>query len=116
VCCYTAVEIIGDVVSSCQPMRVPLPSDVVMVRECRCGHDGSVLVTDVASVLACGNNEHNKLGLNQRQGFLMAMKNIFNKVPGYVLLQTCVMFNLVSLLCFVMLNFDLQFWLIISLQ
>ena len=39
-----------------------------------------MLLTDVGSVLACGNNEHNKLGLNQRQGFLMAMKNIFNKV------------------------------------
>ena len=51
-----------------------------MVRDCRCGHDGSALITDVASVLACGNNEHNKLGLNERQGFLMAMKNIFNKV------------------------------------
>ena len=61
-------------------MKVPLPSENVMVRDCRCGHDGSALITDVASVLACGNNEHNKLGLNERQGFLMAMKNIFNKV------------------------------------
>jgi len=68
------------VIDSCQPMKVPLPSDNVVVRECRCGCDGSALITDVASVLACGNNEHNKLGLNQRQGFLMAMKNMFNKV------------------------------------
>ena len=67
-------------ICSCQPMKVPLPSDNVVVRECRCGSDGSALITDVASVLACGNNEHNKLGLNQRQGFLMAMKNMFNKV------------------------------------
>ena len=67
-------------VSSCRPVKVPLPSDNVVVRDCRCGHDGSALITDVASVLACGNNEHNKLGLNERQGFLMAMKNIFNKV------------------------------------
>ena len=52
----------------------------VCVRECRCGLDGTILLTEVGSVLACGNNEHNKLGLNQRQGFLMAMKNIFNKV------------------------------------
>jgi len=65
---------------SCRPVKVPLPSDNVAVRDCRCGHDGSALITDVASVLACGNNEHNKLGLNERQGFLMAMKNIFNKV------------------------------------
>ena len=45
-----------------------------------------MLLTDVGSVLACGNNEYNKLGLNQRQGFLMAMKNIFNKVA---LIQDC---------------------------
>jgi len=67
-------------VCSCKPMTVPLPSDNVVVRDCRCGYDGSALITDVASVLACGNNEHNKLGLNQRQGFLMSMKNMFNKV------------------------------------
>ena len=60
-------------------MKVPL-EEGVRVRESRCGVDGSMLLTDVGGVLACGCNEHNKLGLNQRQGFLMAMKNIFNKV------------------------------------
>ena len=55
-------------------------TESVCVRSVRCGVDGTVLLTEVGSVLACGNNEHNKLGLNQRQGFLMAMKNIFNKV------------------------------------
>ena len=61
-------------------MEVTLPECDVVVRECRAGCDGSVLITDVGSVLACGSNEHNKLGLNQRQGFLMTMKNMFNKV------------------------------------
>jgi len=70
-------------VHSSQPMKVPLPSENVVVRHCRCGYDGSALITDVASVLACGNNEYNKLGLNQRQGFLMSMKNMFNKVWMY---------------------------------
>jgi len=70
-------------------MKVPLPSDDVVVRDCRCGYDGSALITDVASVLACGNNEYNKLGLNQRQGFLMAMKNIFNKVQLSRMLNVC---------------------------
>ena len=63
----------------CQPMEVSF-QDTVCVRDVRCGQDGTMLITDVGSVLACGNNEYNKLGLNQRQGFLMAMKNIFNKV------------------------------------
>ena len=68
-------------VCSYQPMKVELTAgEAVSVRECRCGADGTMLLTEVGSVLACGNNEHNKLGLNQRQGFLMAMKNIFNKV------------------------------------
>lgn len=55
-------------------------ADPVAVVDCRAGIDGTALLTDVGSVLACGNNDFNKLGLNQRQGFLMAMKNIFNKV------------------------------------
>ncbi len=55
-------------------------ADKVCVRDVRCGRDGTMLLTDVGSVLACGNNEQNKLGLNARQGFLMAMKNIFTKV------------------------------------
>ena len=54
--------------------------DSVSVRDVKCGYDGTMLMTDAGSVLACGNNEFNKLGLNQRLGFLMVMKNIFNKV------------------------------------
>lgn len=74
----------------CTPQQVTF-SDTVMVRDVRCGPDGTMLLTDVGSVLACGNNEHNKLGLNNRQGFLMAMKNIFNKVriSFHVLIGKC---------------------------
>ena len=63
---------------SCQPQEVQF-TEKVHVRDCRCGRDGTMLITDVRNVLACGNNEQNKLGLNQRQGFLMAMKNMFTK-------------------------------------
>ena len=69
---------------SCEPMQVVF-SDSVCVRDVRCGRDGTMLLTDVGQVLACGSNECNKLGLNARQGFLMAMKNIFTKVSsGYM--------------------------------
>lgn len=51
-----------------------------MFRDVQCGMDGTMLVTDMGGVFACGSNEYNKLGLNNRQGFLMAMKNIFTKV------------------------------------
>ena len=67
---------------SCQPMEVSF-SEKVFVRSCRCGNDGTMLLTDERSLLACGNNEYNKLGLNQRQGFLMSMKLRFNKVLGH---------------------------------
>ena len=70
----------------CQPVEVVL-SEAALVRDVRCGVDGTMLFTEVGSVLACGNNEYNKLGLNQRQGFLMAMKNIFNKVSLYFTFQ-----------------------------
>ena len=53
------------------------------MRDVKCGVDGTMFLTDVGCLLACGNNENNKLGLNNRQGFLMAMKNIFTKVIGY---------------------------------
>jgi len=51
-----------------------------LIRDVRCGVDGTMFITDVGSVYACGNNMDNKLGLNNRFGFIMAMKNIFTKV------------------------------------
>lgn len=51
-----------------------------MIRDVFCGVDGTMFLTDVGSVYACGSNSDNKLGLNNRQGFIMAMKNIFTKV------------------------------------
>ncbi len=67
------------VVCRCHPEEVTI-SEPVVFRGVRCGNDGTMLLSDVGSVFACGSNENNKLGLNNRQGFLMAMKNIFTKV------------------------------------
>jgi NIMA (never in mitosis gene a)-related kinase len=72
-------------------VKVNICEPVKMV-EARCGVDGTMLLTDMGGVFACGSNEHNKLGLNHRQGFLMAMKNIFTKVLShskYYYSQTC---------------------------
>ena len=60
-------------------MKIQIVEPVVIV-DVYCGNDGSMFLTDAGAVLACGSNRNNKLGLNNRQGFLMAMKNIFNKV------------------------------------
>ncbi|XP_072021077.1 LOW QUALITY PROTEIN: uncharacterized protein [Amphiura filiformis] len=62
----------------CEPKEVEL-ADPVFIQQVKCGMDGTMFLTDMGCLLACGNNENNKLGLNNRQGFLMAMKNIFTK-------------------------------------
>lgn len=51
-----------------------------MVREAFAGADGTMLLTDMGAVFAFGSNANNKLGLNHRQSFLMAMKHKFNKL------------------------------------
>ncbi|XP_071787892.1 uncharacterized protein [Asterias amurensis] len=68
---------LGDEEDHCEPKEVSVGQ--VFVRDVKCGVDGTMFLTDVGCLLACGNNENNKLGLNNRQGFLMAMKNIFTK-------------------------------------
>lgn len=68
---------------SCQPQELTIEEPVV-IRDVFCGVDGTMFLTDVGSVFACGSNAENKLGLNNRQGFIMAMKNIFTKVEGLV--------------------------------
>ncbi|XP_071825732.1 uncharacterized protein [Apostichopus japonicus] len=62
----------------CEPQEVTIP-EPVFIQDVKCGIDGTMFLTDVGMLLACGNNEDNKLGLNNRQGFLMAMKNMFSK-------------------------------------
>ncbi|KAJ8035610.1 Serine/threonine-protein kinase Nek8 [Holothuria leucospilota] len=62
----------------CEPQEVTVP-EPVFIQDVKCGVDGTMFLTDVGMLLACGNNEDNKLGLNNRQGFLMAMKNMFSK-------------------------------------
>ncbi|XP_012823574.1 serine/threonine-protein kinase Nek9 isoform X2 [Xenopus tropicalis] len=46
------------------PQKVEVQRDLCIVNVC-CGSDGSFLLTLTGKVLACGLNEHNKLGLNQ---------------------------------------------------
>uniref|UniRef100_A0A2C9JNN1 non-specific serine/threonine protein kinase n=1 Tax=Biomphalaria glabrata TaxID=6526 RepID=A0A2C9JNN1_BIOGL len=69
---------LGTTDSQCSPSAIHLMEHVVF-DDVQCGVDGTMLISDVGGVFACGNNENNKLGLNNRQGFLMAMKNIFTK-------------------------------------
>lgn len=61
------------------PQRVTF-SEPVNVKEVFCGESGTMFLTDIGSVWACGSNTSNRLGLNNRQGFLAALKQAFKKV------------------------------------
>ncbi|XP_067944388.1 uncharacterized protein [Watersipora subatra] len=51
----------------------------VKVKEVFCSETGTMFLTDVGSVWACGSNKNNRLGLNNRQGFFAALKKAFSK-------------------------------------
>jgi alpha-tubulin suppressor-like RCC1 family protein len=54
---------------SCSPMKVTLPNDCV-VHTLRCGGDGTAVITADGTVMTCGRNSFNKLGLVERnRGF-----------------------------------------------
>uniref|UniRef100_A0A671U6M4 non-specific serine/threonine protein kinase n=1 Tax=Sparus aurata TaxID=8175 RepID=A0A671U6M4_SPAAU len=46
------------------PMQVEIPKGAT-IASVSCGSDGTFFLTEAGKVLACGNNEFNKLGLNQ---------------------------------------------------
>ncbi|XP_041458233.1 uncharacterized protein LOC121410305 isoform X1 [Lytechinus variegatus] len=69
---------LGDEQDFCEPIEVTL-RDPVFIQEVKCGVDGTMFLTDMGCLLACGSNAYNKLGLNHRQGFLASMKNMFTK-------------------------------------
>lgn len=71
---------LGDEDNRCIPTEVTAIDDTVSIKQVRCGYDGTMFLTDTGALLACGSNANNKLGLNNRQGFLMQMKNLLNKV------------------------------------
>ncbi|XP_060708843.1 uncharacterized protein LOC132834193 [Hemiscyllium ocellatum] len=60
----------------CSPMEVSFEKQT-FIRDVKCGVDGTMFLTDTDSVLACGNNQYNKLGLNERRGLLMQMTMLF---------------------------------------
>lgn len=70
---------LGNEDSHILPQEVPF-SEPVNVREVFCGEDGTMFLTDEGIAWACGSNKNNKLGLNNRQGFIAALKHAFNPV------------------------------------
>nr|XP_019940598.1 PREDICTED: serine/threonine-protein kinase Nek9 [Paralichthys olivaceus] len=46
------------------PMQVKIPKGAI-ISSVSCGSDGTFYLTETGKVLACGNNDYNKLGLNQ---------------------------------------------------
>ncbi|XP_078097118.1 serine/threonine-protein kinase Nek8-like [Mustelus asterias] len=60
----------------CSPKEVTFEEQII-IRDVKCGLDGTMFLTDADSILACGNNQYNKLGLNERRGLLMQMTKLF---------------------------------------
>ncbi|XP_023209430.1 uncharacterized protein LOC111612447 [Centruroides sculpturatus] len=69
---------IGKEDDCCSPTPVQLADDI-FVKSVYCGINGTMFVTETGSVLACGRNDYNKLGLNEPSGFLMQMKHLMIK-------------------------------------
>ena len=70
---------LGTEESHALPQQVTF-SESVNVREVFCGNTGTMFLTDEGIAWACGSNKSNKLGLNNRQGFIAALKHAFNPV------------------------------------
>ncbi|CAL1274048.1 unnamed protein product [Larinioides sclopetarius] len=62
----------------CSPMEILLPNDVHVVQSF-CGYDGTIFLTERGTLLACGQNDYNKLGMNEQKGFLLQMKQFIAK-------------------------------------
>lgn len=58
-------------------MEIPKGATISLVS---CGSDGTFFLTEAGKVLACGNNEFNKLGLNRG---ISGLKNHPGEVVGY---------------------------------
>ena len=58
-------------------------SEPVNVKEVFGSETGTMFLTDEGIVWACGSNKNNRLGLNNRQGFLAALKQAFTKVIAF---------------------------------
>lgn len=61
--------------------QVEIPKGAVIC-SVSCGSDGTFFLTEAGKVLACGNNEFNKLGLNQG---ISGLKNHPGEVLGLIL-------------------------------
>ncbi|KAM9294341.1 serine/threonine-protein kinase Nek9 [Gastrophryne carolinensis] len=64
----------------CSPQKVEVQRGLCIVNV-SCGSDGSFLLTQSGKVLACGSNEHNKLGLNQCTAGIINHEQAYHEVP-----------------------------------
>ncbi|XP_035231974.1 serine/threonine-protein kinase Nek8-like isoform X3 [Stegodyphus dumicola] len=69
---------IGSEDDCCSPTEIIFPNDVQVVTS-YCGYDGTMFITERGTLLACGQNDYNKLGLNEHRGFLVQMKQFIAK-------------------------------------
>nr|CAB3264293.1 serine/threonine-protein kinase Nek9-like [Phallusia mammillata] len=66
----------GDEEDVIEPTKINVSQPI---RDVRCACDATIFITEIGTLLACGNNNYNKLGLNERTGFLMAFHSKLKK-------------------------------------
>ena len=59
------------------PQPIPLGEPIESVK---CGFDGTMFLTTSGTLLACGSNQFNKLGLNDRVSLRMQLKKLLGNV------------------------------------
>ena len=56
----------------CSPKEVELKTDDIYITNVECGADGTIFISHEGDLYACGNNENNKLGLNDQNGWVFS--------------------------------------------
>jgi NIMA (never in mitosis gene a)-related kinase len=71
----------GDEDNCHTPHPIPLTEPIESVE---CGFDGTMFLTTSGTLLACGSNQYNKLGLNERVSLRMQLKKLLGNVETEV--------------------------------
>ena len=56
----------------CQPREVQLRTEDIYITNVECGTDGTMFLSHEGELYACGNNQANKLGLNEQSGWVFS--------------------------------------------
>ena len=56
----------------CSPREVQLKTEDIYITNVECGVDGTIFISHEGELYACGDNKHNRLGLNDQNGWIFS--------------------------------------------